>query len=224
MTPPTLLLLLYQGSPVPKKAASLLQSPQVLDLQVGENTTIRNMGFAIDSSAEFFSGQTGGHLVLGGLAYLLLSDGARKSKKDITITVGLYFFSFLTMVFLPSLAGPIVGSFIFVPPLETLAISGWWVVLLAVLMTMVAPSLLFYGAVERLKPSSFLKYVEAGEITLLAIIQGLFCWVIFLYLIYASSNAEQFTVSCLSVVPFFLLIFGEEGSSGLNLVKHLYLQ
>ena len=204
--------------PSPEKGGFFVAESQVLDLQVGENTTIRNMGFAIDSSAEFFLAvKLAGISLLGGLAYLFLSDGARKSKKDITITAGLYFFSFLTMVLLPSLAGPIVGSFIFVPPLETLAISGWWVVLLAVLMTMVAPSLLFYGAVERLKPSSFLKYVEAGEITLLAIIQGLFCWVIFLYLIYASSNAEQFTVSCLSVVPFFLFNFWKRRLIGLEL-------
>ena len=84
-------------------------------------------------------------------------------------------------------------------------------------MTMVAPSLLFYGAVERLKPSSFLKYVKTDEITLLAIIQGLFCWVIFLYLIYASSNAEQLTVSCLSVVPFFLFNFWKRRLIGLEL-------
>jgi tetratricopeptide (TPR) repeat protein len=190
----------------PEQGGFYVAESKVLDLQAGRNITIRNMGFAIDSSSEFSAAiQLTCIAFICGFILLFLAGIVKIDATEVSVSIGVYLISFLFMLILISLSGSLLATFIYVPSMEVLAISGWWVIPMAMLMTMVIPSLLIFAIVERLKPSSFLRYVEASDVALLAVLQAIFCWMVFLYLIYANSAADQLTIALISIIP--LLLF-----------------
>jgi len=202
----------------PKEGSFFVANAKVLDLQAEKSITIRNMGFAIDSSAEL--GLTISIVVIGLIccfSYLVVSGITRLDFNELAINFWLYISSFLAMFILPSVVGSVLGNVIYIPTFETLAISAWWIVPLAVMATLVAPLLVLYGAIERLKPSSFLKYIEASDVALLAILQALFTWIIFLYLIYTNAEADPLVVSATAVIPLFIFHHWKHKLIGLEL-------
>lgn len=191
---------------------------KVINLEKQSSTSIRNVGFALDSSLEFRLALLLSASALSiGFLYLCLVGTVNYLSPQFFTAFGLYLTSFFLMLMTPSFAGPLLSSFIYIPSMEVLAISGWWALPLAVSVCMVAPSLIIYGVIERLKPSSVLKYIEANDIALLGIIQAIFCWMAFLYLVYSNATANYLVVTFILTAPLFLHNFWKNRLIGLEL-------
>lgn len=201
----------------PKQGAFYVATSKVLDLYAGKALTIRNMGFAIDSKPDFaISILITSISLLGGFAILLSIGISTQGKKDIFIAVGLYITFFLAMLILISSGGALISNLIYTPSMEVLAISGWWIIPITVLVSMIFPALIIITIADRMKLLLVLRYVEVSEIALLATIQAMFCWVTFLYIVYASASADPLTISLLIAIPFLLFNFWRNKGIGIN--------
>lgn len=204
----------------PKRGAFYVANSKVVDLNAGRAFTIRNMGFAIDSKQDFaISILITSIALLGGVAIVLSVSILIRGKKEIFIALGLYITFFLTMLIFISSGGALISGFIYAPSMEVLAVSGWWIIPFTVFTSMIFPALIIFAIADRMKLLSILRYVEVNDIALLATIQAMFCWVTFLYIVYASASADPFTISLLTAIPFLLFYFWRNKVIGLNFVN-----
>ena len=205
-----------QKSPI--NSSFFVADGHVIDIQSGKYTTIRNMGFAIDAAPQLKNTLLiAGFVFVIGFFHLIVSRLARGSTQELFINLGFYSLSFILVLMMPSLVGPILHGFVYFPAMETLAISGWWIAPVSVILTFIAPALIFYGVVERLKPNTILRNIEANNIVLLAIMQAIFVWFIFLYLIFKNDDANVLIVVTNAAIPLLLFQYWKDRLIGLEL-------
>ena len=190
---------------------------RVFDLKSEDYISIRNMGFAIDSTPQLKTTfQIAIIMFVLGFINLLILGVVRGFNKEVFVNLGFYSIIFMAMLIMPSLAGPILQGFIYFPAMETLAISGWWIAPVTVSLSVIAPSVILYGVVERIKPLTVLRNIEANDVALLAILQAAFVWFNFLYIIYTNDSANSFVVAIIASAPLLLFHFWKSRLIGLD--------
>ena len=190
---------------------------RVFDLKSEEHISIRNMGFAIDSAPQLKTTfQIAIIMFVLGFISMLILGVVRGVNKEVFVNLSFYSIVFVAMLIMPSLAGPILQGFVYFPAMETLAISGWWIAPVTVTLSVVAPSLILYGVVERIKPLTVLRNIEANDVALLAILQAVFVWFNFLYIIYTNDSANSFVVAIIASAPLLFFHFWKSRLIGLD--------
>ena len=69
---------------------------------------------------------------------------------------------------------------------------------------------------ERVKPHTVLRNIEANDVAFLGILQAVFAWINFLYIVYTNDDANSFVVAIAASAPLLLFYFWKSRLIGLD--------